>query len=79
MVMSCKRTFGFLYKWHLIIPNCPFCGRAHFHGNADHKIGDVTHRVAHCPECPPGELRSYDIEIIGEMDGYTFRRLWRRQ
>jgi len=45
---------------------CPKCKAYHTHGKASHRIGDITHRVAHCSqEC--NEYDGYYLKIVGEI------------
>lgn len=45
---------------------CPKCKVYHTHGKASHRIGDITHRVAHCSqEC--NEDGGYYLKIVGEI------------
>jgi hypothetical protein len=33
---------------HLVVPDCPYCHEKHWHGAADHAVGQMTHRASHC-------------------------------
>lgn len=44
--------------WSLVVPECPFCEREHFHGGGDGPEPERDgHRVAHCYESPSAGYR----------------------
>jgi hypothetical protein len=70
-------TEGYVHDTELVVPNCPFCGLPHFHGNPKpgYKIGDVTGRYSHCD----GIGGHYYIRIVGELSSKEVSKLRRRR
>jgi hypothetical protein len=44
--VAARRSDG---TWALMVKNCPFCGKTHYHGGGDGDVPTLGHRVAHCP------------------------------
>jgi hypothetical protein len=68
---------GYICGSDLVIKNCPYCGKPHWHGNPDpgYKIGDKTSRVPHCFDW---NVSSIIIEVIGEISLSELRKLQNR-
>ncbi|WP_148212098.1 hypothetical protein [Ferroglobus placidus] len=65
--MENKETVGYVCGKQIVVPECPFCGRPHFHGHTGEKIGEVAGRVSHCME---GHylIRIEDKECLSEKE-----------
>jgi hypothetical protein len=44
--IATRRSDG---TWGLMVKDCPFCGKTHYHGGGNGDLPVMGHRVAHCP------------------------------
>jgi hypothetical protein len=35
-------------SWAITVPECPLCGKTHYHGGGNAALPSLGHRVAHC-------------------------------
>lgn len=65
----------------LVVPECPLCGRGHFHANRGNEIGDHVIDATYCDKTL-NFVRKYEvccIEVVGNMNPKKFRKYANRK